>query len=473
MRLSSKSHDPLTINRRHFFGRGGSAVGAAALASLLGESASANQPDMAQIRRIAPRAKRVISLFMSGGPSHVDMFDPKPLLTARNGEPMPKSIVKDHQFAMIKDANPKIKGSPWSFRKYGKSGIDVSELLPHTAQVVDELCVIRSAFTETFNHGPAVSFMTTGDVRYGRPTMGAWLSYGLGSENENLPAFVVLQSGKKMQPLLNSYWANGFLPAQHEGMLLRSRGEPVLFLTNPMGVNAGRRRQQLDLLASLNRQQHEHVGDPKILTRIANYELAFRMQTSVPEVMDISRESAATHQLYGSKPGGASFANNCLLARRLAEQGVRFIQLYDMGWDQHGSLEAHLPRQTKGIDQGMAALLIDLRRRGMLDETLVMWSGEFGRTPMAQGGNKGYGRDHHPHGFTMCLAGGGIKPGMIYGSTDEFGYHAQDNRVNLYDLNATILHCLGIDHKALTHRFQGLDVRLTSVHGELISDILV
>lgn len=460
------------INRRHFFGQGGSIVGAAALGALLGESATA-EPILKHIPQFAPRAKRVISLFMSGGPSHVDLFDPKPLLNKRDGEPIPESIIKDHKFAMIRESAPSIKGSPWTFKKYGKGEIDVSELLPHTAKVADELCVIRSAYSETFNHGPAVSFMTTGSAQYGRPTMGAWLSYGLGSENRNLPTFVVLQSGVKLQPLLNSYWSNGFLPSQHEGMPLRPHGDPVLFLSNPQGIDRHRRRQQLDLLASVNRHHHHTTGDPEILTRIANYELAYRMQTSVPEVMDISREPASMHQLYGTTPGKKlSFANNCLLARRLAEQGVRFIQLFDMGWDQHGSLEVNLPRQARGIDQGIAALLIDLRQRGMLDETLVMWGGEFGRTPIAQGTNKGYGRDHHPHGFTMWLAGGGIKSGMIYGSTDEFGYHAEEKRVSLHDINATILHCLGIDHKKLTYRFQGLDFRLTSVHGHPIREIM-
>ena len=464
--------DPMHINRRHFFGQGGSIVGAAALGALLGESATA-EPILKHIPQFAPRAKRVISLFMSGGPSHVDLFDPKPLLNKRDGEPIPESIIKDHKFAMIRESAPSIKGSPWTFKKYGKGEIDVSELLPHTAKVADELCVIRSAYSETFNHGPAVSFMTTGSAQYGRPTMGAWLSYGLGSENRNLPTFVVLQSGVKLQPLLNSYWSNGFLPSQHEGMPLRPHGDPVLFLSNPQGIDRHRRRQQLDLLASVNRHHHHTTGDPEILTRIANYELAYRMQTSVPEVMDISREPASMHQLYGTTPGKKlSFANNCLLARRLAEQGVRFIQLFDMGWDQHGSLEVNLPRQARGIDQGIAALLIDLRQRGMLDETLVMWGGEFGRTPIAQGTNKGYGRDHHPHGFTMWLAGGGIKSGMIYGSTDEFGYHAEEKRVSLHDINATILHCLGIDHKKLTYRFQGLDFRLTSVHGHPIREIM-
>jgi hypothetical protein len=461
------SHHPhLEINRRQLFGRSATGIGTVALASLLDPQASAAPEGL---RHFAPRAKRVISLFMSGGPSHVDLFDPKPLLAQRHGQPMPKSIIKDHKFAMIKTADPKIKASPWRFAKYGKSGLDVSELLPHTAQVVDELCVIRSVHSETFNHGPAISFMTTGDVRYGRPTMGAWLSYGLGSENDNLPAFVVLQSGKKVQPLLDSYWGSGFLPSQHQGVPFRSAGDPVLFLSNPKGVSRVARREQLDLLAKMNRRLGDQFGDPEIEARIAAYELAYRMQTSVPELMDISREPKKIHELYGSQPGARSFSNNCLLARRLAEQGVRFIQLFDMGWDQHGDLLKGHARQCRGVDRATAALLKDLKQRGLLDETLVIWGGEFGRTPIGQGGD---GRDHHPHGFTMWLAGGGIKPGVIHGATDEFGYHAVEDRVNLYDLNATVLHCLGIDHRRLTYRFQGRDFRLTDVHGKVIRDIL-
>lgn len=463
-----------SFTRRHFFNRSATGIGTAALASLLGSNRvdSANASTSVSVDQVAPRAKRVISLFMSGGPSHLDLFDPKPLLTKQDGEPMPQSIIKDHQFAMIKESHPKIKGSPWRFSKHGRSGIEVSELLPHTARVVDELCVVRSVYTETFNHGPAISFMTTGDVRYGRPTMGAWLSYGLGSENDNLPAFVVLQSGVKVQPLLNSYWGSGFLPSRHQGVEFRSQGDAVLFLSNPSGVSKQARRSQLDLLAGMNRQLSADYGDPEIESRIASFELAYRMQSSVPEMMDISDEPAAIHRLYGTSPGAQSFANNCLLARRLAEQGVRFIQLFDMGWDQHGKLVADHDRQCRGVDQAMGALLIDLRQRGLLDDTLVIWGGEFGRTPIAQGNGTDYGRDHHPHGFTMWLAGGGTRAGMVYGNTDEFGYHAADNRVSLYDLNATILHCLGIDHRRLTYHFQGRDFRLTDVHGEIIRDIL-
>ncbi len=461
------------ITRRHFFSKSATGMGTVALASLLNPDLLSGATLPSDFRRVAPRAKRVINLFMSGGPSHIDLFDPKPLLNKRDGQPIPKSIIKDHKFAMIKEANPKIKGSPWKFAKHGAAGLDVSQLLPHTAQVADDLCLIRSVHTDTFNHGPAISFITTGDVRYGRPTLGAWLSYGLGNENHNLPAFVVLKSGVKRQPLLEAYWSSGFLPSQHQGVEFRSKGEPVLFLTNPKGVSDAARREQLDLLKKVNQKQLGEFNDPEINTRIEAFELAYRMQTSVPELMDISKEPNRVHEQYGSVPGKPqSFANNCLLARRLAEKGVRFIQLFDMGWDQHGSLYKEHARQCRGIDQAMAALIKDLKQRGLLEETLVIWGGEFGRTPMAQGGGSNYGRDHHPHGFCMWLAGGGIKPGMTYGSTDEFGYHAVENPVNLFDLNATILHCLGIDHERLTYRFQGRDFRLTDVHGQVIEELL-
>ncbi len=464
----------LERTRRHFLSNGAAGIGGIALASLLNPDLLAGGNVATGFRRYAPRAKRVISLFMSGGPSHVDLFDPKPLLAQRDGQLMPKSIIKDHQFAMIKESDPKIKGSPWKFSKHGDAGLDVSELLPHTAGAADNLCLIRSLHTETFNHGPAISFMTTGSARYGRPTLGAWLSYGLGSEVQDLPAFVVLPSGVKIQPLLESYWSSGFLPSQHQGVEFRSQGDPVLFLSNPKGVGDAARREQLDLLEQLNRNQFDEFNDPEIAARIAGFELAYRMQTSVPELMDTSKESKATHELYGTQPGKPlSFANNCLLARRLAERGVRFIQLFDMGWDHHSNLAKDLTRQCRGVDQAMAALLTDLKQRGLLEETLVTWGGEFGRTPISQGSGADYGRDHHPYGFCMWLAGGGIKPGMTFGTTDEFGYHAREDRVSLFDLNATILHCLGVDHEQLTYRFQGRDFRLTDVEGEPIRAIML
>lgn len=463
----------LPLTRRRFLLTGVAGIGQLALSSLLDPTLMAAAGGKEPFRRFAPRAKRIISLFMSGGPSHIDLFDPKPLLVERDGEAIPKSIIKDHKFAMIKESDPKIKGSPWEFTRHGSSGLPVSELLPLTAGVADELCVIRSVHTETFNHGPAISFQTTGSARYGRPTLGAWLSYGLGSQSDDVPAFVVLKSGVKLQPLLESYWSSGFLPSQHQGVEFRPQGDPVLFLSNPEGVSREARREQVDLIAEMNRAQLEAYHDPEIEARIAGFELAFQMQSSVPELMDLSTESAATHELYGTDPGRPlSFANNCLLARRLAEKGVRFIQLFDMGWDQHANLVREHSRQCLGIDQAMAGLIKDLKQRGMLEETLVVWGGEFGRTPIAQGSGEAYGRDHHPHGFTMWLAGGGIQAGVVHGSTDEFGYHAVEDRVSLYDLNATILHCLGINHEQLTYRFQGRDFRLTDVEGEPISAIL-
>ena len=328
--------------------------------------------------------------------------------------------------------------------------------------------------TETFNHGPAISFQTTGSARYGRPTLGAWLSYGLGSESDDVPAFVVLTSGVKVQPLLDSYWSSGFLPSQHQGVEFRPSGSPVLFLSNPSGVSSAARREQLDLIRKVNRARMAEFNDPEIEARIDAFELAYRMQASVPELMDISRESQATHELYGTQPGKPlSFANNCLLARRLAETGVRFIQLFDMGWDQHANLVEDHARQCRGVDRAIAALITDLKQRGLLEDTLVIWGGEFGRTPISQGSGEQYGRDHHPHGFSMWLAGGGIRPGMAYGRTDEFGYHAIENRVSLFDINATILHCLGIDHTRLTYRFQGRDFRLTDVAGKPIRPIML
>jgi len=465
-------HEMMMMNRRAFLGSSFMGIGGAALSSLLPQSASAGMTQAQAFQTIAPKAKRVICLFMSGGASHIDLFDPKPKLIEIDGKPLPASIMKGQKFAMITDDNPKAKGSPWKFAQHGQSGIPISELLPYTSQVVDDICVIRSMHSETFNHGPSISFLTTGFSEYGRPTLGAWLSYGLGSENENLPAFVVLNSGFVIQPLLDSYWSNGFLDSRHAGVVMRSQGDPVLFLGNPKGVEREQRRKQLDLLKTMNERQADNFVDPEIQNRIASYELAYRMQMGVPEIMDISREPESMHQLYGSEVGGASFANNCLLARRLVEKGVRFIQLFHMGWDQHGDLSTALPRQCKAVDQASAALIKDLKQRGLLETTLVVWGGEFGRTPIAQGAGEKYGRDHHPQGFSMWMAGAGIKPGMIYGATDEFGFYATENRMSGYDLNATILHCMGIDHTRLTYRFQGRDYRLTDVFGKAVKPIL-
>ena len=466
MTMDSLAHE---VTRRQLLRRAPLALGSVALASMCrGESTQG--PDL---RQFAPRAKRVIYLFMSGGPSHVDTFDPKPILTERHGQEMPPELIGNHEFAMIKEAKPKVKGSPWKFHKRGQNGTEVSDLFPSVGKVIDDIAVIRSMHTDSFNHDPAVMFMNTGSVRFGRPAMGSWLSYGLGSENSDLPSFIVLVSGRNLQPLLDSYWGSGFLPSEHQGTTFRTAGDPVLHIRNPEGVTRPERRRQLDLLKWMNQRHHDTVNDPEIATRIAQYELAFRMQTAVPELTDISTEPETVREFYGAEAGKSSFANNCLLARKLAERGVRFIQLYDKGWDSHGSILKDHAERCQSVDRPIAALLQDLRQRGLLDDTLVIWGGEFGRTPMSQGKGEGSGRDHHPHGFTMWLAGGGIKPGIVHGATDEFGYFAQDDKVHVHDLHATLLHCLGLKHKDFTFRHQGRDFRLTDEFGSVVSDLLV
>lgn len=455
-----------SIARRHFLKGCASGIGTAALGSLM-------NPGLTAATHLAPRAKRVIYLFMSGGPSHVDTFDPKIELTKRDGQPIPKSFIKDVHFAMIQnDKHPLLKGSPFQFRRHGQSGLSISELMPHLASVADELAIVRSLHSEVFNHDPAVSLLNSGDSRVGRPTMGAWISYGLGNETQDFPAYIVLTSGVHLQSLLNSYWTNGFLPSKYQGVRFRSKGDPVLYLSLPNGISKQERRAQVDLIRWMNHRRFDIFGDPETVARIKQYETAFRMQTSAPELMDLQGESQSTLDLYGAKPGESSFANNCLLARRLAERGVRFIQLYDMGWDSHGSLVKDHTRQCRAIDQGAAALIRDLKQRGMLEDTLVIWGGEFGRTPVTQGSGEKWGRDHHPHGFTMWLAGGGIKGGVAYGATDEFGFHAAHKRVSVHDFHATALHCLGIDHKRLIYRHQGRDFRLTDVGGHVLQEIL-
>ena len=463
--MDSLSHH---ITRRQLLGRTPLALGSVALASLA-RSESAPHSDLPHS---APRAKRVISLFMSGGPSHVDTFDPKPVLTQRDGEEMPPKLIKNHEFAMIKEARPKVKGSPWKFQKYGQCGTEVSDLFPHVGSVIDEIAVIRSMHTDSFNHDPAVMFMNTGSVRFGRPSMGSWLSYGLGSENSDLPSYIVLVSGKNRQPLLDSYWGSGFLPSEHQGVTFRTSGDPVLHIRNPAGVTQRERRRQLDLLKWMNQRHHEVVNDPEIAARIAQFELAFRMQTAVPELTEIANEPESVRNSYGAQPGVASFANNCLLARKLAERGVRFIQLYDKGWDSHGSIYQDHTERCQSVDRSIAALIRDLKQRGLLDDTLVVWGGEFGRTPMSQGSGANSGRDHHPHGFSMWLAGGGIRRGVVHGATDEFGYFAESDKVHVHDLHATILHCLGLKHEDFTFRHQGRDFRLTDVFGEVVGELL-
>jgi hypothetical protein len=471
--------------RRQFFKDCSVGVGTLGLASLLNErlfAADAAKPDdpLAPKKPHFPaKAKSIIYLHMAGAPSTLDLFDYKPKLNELNGQPCPESYIRGQQFAFIKQGKPKLLGSPHKFAKHGDSGQEMSSILPHLATVADELCVIRSMHTDQFNHAPAQLFVHTGSPRLGRPGMGAWLSYGLGSENRNLPSFVVLVSGTAAPDGGASLWGSGFLPTVHQGVQLRSQGDPVLFLSNPDGMDADKRRKSLDALKELNQLQLEAVGDPEIQTRISQYELAFRMQTSVPEVMDISKETKETHELYGTKPGQKALSNNCLLARRLVESGVRFVQLYHWGWDSHGESQGNdlrygLVDRCKETDQPIAALVKDLKHRGLLDSTLIVWGGEFGRTPMNEerNGSKWLGRDHHQHTFTVWLAGGGVKKGLTYGVTDELGYHVAEDPVHVHDLQATILHLMGLNHEKLTYRFQGRDYRLTDVFGKVVEKVL-
>ena len=472
---------PLT--RRQFFSRGATGIGAAALASLLSPSLFAADPARAILGRphFAPKAKRVIYLFMHGGPSQIDLFDHKPGLRALHGQELPASVRGTQRLTGM-TSNQKtlpITSSLFNFSRHGQSGAWVSELLPHTAGIVDDLCFIRSLHTEAINHDPAVTYLQTGHQQPGRPSFGAWTSYGLGSENKNLPSFVVLISrgsaARPADPLYARLWGSAFLPSNHQGVSFRTSGDPVLYLSNPPGLDAAARRDQLDTLGALNRKQLERQLDPEIETRIAQYEMAYRMQASVPGLTDLRDERPATFEAYGAQskvPG--TFAANCLLARRLAERDVRFIQLYHRGWDQHYNLPSDLRLQSEDIDQPCAALIRDLKQRGLLDETLVIWGGEFGRTTYSQGKLEAtnYGRDHHGRCFTMWLAGGGVKAGTLYGETDDFSYNVARDPVHVHDLNATLLHLLGLDHTRLTFRFQGRDFRLTDVHGEVVKGIL-
>jgi hypothetical protein len=472
------SKNPLIgLTRRAFLGRATTAIGTIALASLLNDRSVAGERETGKrLPHAAPKAKRVIFLFQSGGPSQPDLFDFKPKLNEMHGKPMPQSLVKCQRVAQLQGAELKCMGTRYKFARHGKSGAELSELLPWTGKMADDITLIRSMQTEAINHDPAVTFFQTGNQQPGRPTMGAWLSYGLGSENQNLPAFVVLVSGVGQgQNLHARYWGNGFLPSIHQGVQFRPNGDPVLFLSNPQGENAAVRRLMLDCLRDLNSLKLEAVGDPEIATRIEQYEMAYRMQTSVPELMDISNEPKQVLDQYGPDvlvPG--TFARNCLLARRLAERGVRFIQLYHRDWDQHNNLPAELERQCRQSDRGGYALIQDLKSRGLLDDTIVLWCGEFGRTPMSQGSNSfdSYGRDHHMKAFAGWLTGGGFARGRVIGKTDEFGYNVIEDPVHVHDLHATLLHLLGIDHLRLTYRHQGRDFRLTDVHGKVLTNLL-
>jgi hypothetical protein len=419
-----------------------------------------------------PKAKRVIWLTMAGGPSHLETFDPKPKLAAMHGQPMPESFTAGKQIAQLQGQKLLCYGPQLGFKRFGKSGIELCELFEHIGSVSDQICFVRSMTTEAINHDPAHMFINTGSQIAGRPSMGSWLTYGLGTESEDLPGFVVLTSlgrGGQNQPIAARQWASGFLPSRFQGVHLRGKGDPVLYLGSPAGVSRGQQQDVVKAVNALNQRHDAVVDDPEIATRIAQYEMAFQMQASVPELMDVSKESASTLELYGCKPGDGSFAANCLLARRLAERGVRFMQLYHKDWDHHGGVKDGVKFKAEEIDRACMALITDLKQRGMLDETLIVWAGEFGRTPMSQGGD---GRDHHNAGFTIWLAGGGIKPGIVYGATDELGYSAVENPIDVHDLHATMLRVLGIEHTRLSVKFQGLDARLTGIAGKTISGIL-
>ncbi|HXJ96725.1 MAG TPA: DUF1501 domain-containing protein [Terriglobia bacterium] len=481
---------PLAMTRRQFFRKStaGVAVGIPALAALLnrdGYAAEARDPKTGGLEgfpNFAPKAKRVIFLHQSGAPSQIELFDYKPKLVSLQGTELPGSIRMGQRITGMTSGQSSFPVAPsmFKFQQAGKSGAWVSELLPHTAKIVDDITIVKTVYTEAINHDPAITFIQTGFMQPGRPSMGAWVSYGLGSENQNLPAFVVLISQANAlnpdQPLFSRLWGNGFLPSKYQGVRFRSGGDPVLYLSNPPGISPATRRRMLDGVDKLNQLLSEDYGDPEIETRVAQYELAYRMQTSVPELTDLSKEPDSTFEMYGPdsrKPG--TYAANCLLARRLAERGVRFIQLYHRGWDQHNDLPRDIALQCQGVDQGSAALVQDLKQRGMLDETLVVWGGEFGRTVYCQGKltATNYGRDHHPRCFAMWMAGGGVKAGFTLGETDDYSYNILQDPVHIHDVQATILYALGIDHTKLTYKFQGRYFRLTDVAGQVVNKALL
>ena len=466
------------ITRRAFLQKSTTGLGALALTSLFSRdlfAAGSVVPGALGPLHFPPKAKRIIYLFMSGAPSHLDLFDPKPKLTEMTGKDLPDSVRKGQRITTMTSGQKNLLcvGSPFKFEKYGQGGMDISELLPNLAKVADDCTFVRSVFTDPINHDPAVTFFASGHQQPGRPTMGAWLAYGLGSANRDLPSFVVLTSGGGGQTLQTRYWGSGFLPAQYGGVQFRNAGDPVLYVSNPQGISGTTRRQLIDTTNELNRLALGNLGDPAISAQIENYELAFRMQTSVPELTDLSQEPKSVLDLYGATPGQPSFANNCLLARRLAERGVRFIQLCHRDWDHHGGLPAGLRQKCKETDQGAAALVADLKQRGLLEDTLVIWGGEFGRTAYSQGditpGN--FGRDHHPRCFTVWMAGGGMKPG-VFGETDDFGYNITRDPVHVHDLHATLLHALGVDHQRLIFRHEGRDYRLTDIAGNVVKPLL-
>jgi hypothetical protein len=459
------------VARRTFLSRGIAGLGLLGLNSLLNPRLFASDGVVKPLHHPA-KAKRVIFLYQAGGPSHLETFDYKPKLAQLHGAPMPESLTKGQQIAQLQKKKLICFGPQHGFRKFGKSGQEICELFPQIGSIADDVCIVRSLWTEQINHDPAHTVMNTGSIIPGRPSMGSWIFYGLGSDAEDLPGFVVLLSsglGGQMQPIAARQWSAGLLPSRFQGVKLNSIGDPAPYIRNPAGVNGALQRDSIRAINALNKLEDSTLHDPEIQTRIAQYEMAFRMQTSVPQLVDMRNEPRSVLEMYGATPGDGSFASNCLLARRLAERGVRFIQLYHRDWDHHSALKKNIELKAPEVDRPTAALITDLKQRGMLDDTLVLWGGEFGRTPMSQDGD---GRDHHIKGFSYLLAGGGIKPGITYGSTDELGYSAEENPVSVHDFHATMLHLLGIDHTRLAVKFQGLDVRLTGISGEVVEDIL-
>jgi len=478
-KMNCQSHlyrglDPKQITRRWFFQQCGVGLGAMALGSLFGDSgwaapASILNPLAPKQPHFPGKAKRVIFLFMAGAPSHLELFDNKPELTKWNGKMPPAELLKGYRAAFI-NPNSTLLGPKFKFKRYGKSGAELSELLPKLGEVADEIAIIKSMHTDAFNHAPGQILMSTGAQQLGRPSLGSWTTYGLGAESQNLPSFVVFSTGAKGPSGGASNWGNGFLPSVHQGVMFRSQGDPVLYLSNPKGIDEQIQIDSLAAINGLNRKHLDVVGDPEIATRINSYELAHRMQLAAPELMDLNKESKETLELYGAEPGKGTFANACLLSRRLVEKGVRFVEIFHEAWDQHGNLAGDLKKNCHDTDQACAALIKDLKQRGMLDDTLVVWGGEFGRTPMVQGGDDG--RDHHPNCFSMWMAGGGVKRGVTVGESDEFGFNAARDKVHVHDLHATIMHLLGFDHTKLTYRFQGRDFRLTDVSGEVVQKLV-
>ena len=465
--------DPKLVARRWFFQQCGVGLGAVALAQLLGENGYAAAPAVDPLAprapHFAPKAKRVIFLFMAGAPSHLELFDHKPQLAKFDGTLPPEELIKGYRAAFINPSS-KLLGPKFKFKRHGQSGLEFSELLPWTAAVADDITVIKSLTTDAFNHAPAQILMNTGSQQFGRPSLGSWATYGLGSESKDLPGFVVFSSGKKGPSGGSSNWGSGFLPSMYQGVQFREGGDPVLYLSNPKGVSEPLQRESLDTVKALNAIRLDETGDPEIATRINAYEMAFRMQAGAPELMDLSKEPKHILELYGAEPGKPSFANDCIYARKLVESGVRCVQIFHEAWDQHEELVEGLKHNCHDTDKASAALILDLKQRGLLDDTLVIWGGEFGRTPMAQGGTDG--RDHHPTAFSMWLAGGGVKGGHSHGETDELGFRVVKDQVHVNDLHATILHLLGFDHEKLTYRFQGRDFRLTDVAGKVVKDII-